>query len=260
MEQGRALGHTMIGCDVAYADPCKEEGKPQLFFPARSLQWEHLKGVDRVIHSAGQLGTAETFTNPTRAVHENIVETLLVLEKCIEVGLPITYITLGNNWYNPYSITKNCAADFVRMYGQVHDLRTQVAVTYNVFGPYQKWKPVRKIVPEFMTRLLSGKPVELFFGGHTQVDMVYAPDVARAILENEDSGTHYYGSGVARSVKSVAEYCAHALKLRCSFIILGARQGETGPAAIASEPLRNQTPYPEAMKITADWYRANYRP
>lgn len=252
MEQGRAMGHDMAGCDIV--------GTPAFRKESSDLTIGELAKFERVIHSAGVLGTSETIAEPRIAVNWNITNTLDMLRKCHSLRLPFTYLTLGNNWLNPYSITKNCAAEFVRMYNVVHGLPTQVAVAYNVFGPYQKWKPVRKIVPEFMTKLIDKKHVELFFGGDTRVDMVYAPDVARAIIQNEASGTAHYGSGNPRSVAQVAEDCAKALGAGMEFVKLGARPGETDAAAIAPYPLYNLTPYEDALKTTAEWYRDNYRP
>lgn len=250
MEQGESMGHDVRGCDVV--------GDPMIRARAEYLDDRHLKGIERVIYSAGVLGTSETLANPIQAVGQNVSAVIKVLELCRQHGVSFTYLTLGNNWLNPYSITKNCAADFVRMYHVVHGLSTQVAVCYNVFGPYQKWKPVRKIVPEFMTRLLRGEPVELFNNGEQNVDMCYAPDVARAILDNTHGMTQHYGSGKEMKVATVAQLCANALGVELETKDLGPRPGETGEAAIAPYPMPNQTRMDEALRITAEWYQENY--
>lgn len=254
MEQGCAIGHEMIGLDVA--------GAPDIRLNASSVDCELLRvwAIKRVIDCAGVLGTQETFEQPALAVGVNVLATLSLLKTCLTSLVPFTYLTLGNNWLNPYSITKNCAAEFVRMFNVVHGLPTQVAVCYNVFGPFQKWKPVRKIVPEFMTRLIDGKHIELFDCGEQLVDMVYAPDLARAVIGSVGVGVEYYGSGVPRRVKEVAADCAAALGKPLNFVNLGKRPGETGPAAIAPEGLPNQTPYEDALNTTARWYQDNYKP
>ena len=255
MEQGLAMGHEMVGCDQK-----QNSDTPIFWCNAARLIADQLLGFDRVIHSAGILGTSETLENPSVAITENVQITLRVLEVCHKARVPFTYITLGNNWLNPYSITKNCAVEFVRMFNVVHGLPTQVAVCYNVFGPYQKWKPVRKIVPEFMTRLIERRPIEYFNGGEQLVDMVYAPDLARAILQSTGVGTEHYGSGQPRRVSDVAADCARALQVENFEIVnLGLRPGETGPAAISPEPMPNQTPYEQAMLETGKWYVDNYR-
>lgn len=232
-------------------------GTPDWACCAEVIPIDALKHFDRVIHSAGVLGTSETLEAPCGAVEANVTRTLRVLRLCHEAKVPFTYITLGNNWLNPYSITKNCAAEFVRMYRVVHGLKTQVATCYNVFGPYQKWKPVRKIVPEFMTRILRGEPIELFGGGKQHVDMVYAPDMARAILNNPDAEEAHYGSGVARTVHGVALDCIKVMGENYPTRLenIGDKPGETGPAAIAPYPIPNQTDYFEALQTTAEWYR-----
>lgn len=247
MEQGRAWGYTMTGCDIM--------GTPDKLQSAKDVD---VKGFDRVIHAAGLLGTSELISCPQTAVQANVLETLAILANCLHANVPFTYITLGNNWLNPYSITKNCAADMVRMYREVLGAHTQVAICYNLFGPYQKWAPVRKIVPEFMTRIIAGLPVQLNDSGLQHVDMVYAPDVAREILRHTDAVDYHCGSGVARTVAQVAGDCAMALGAKLRTESLPPRKGETGPAAIAPHGLDYATDYTVAMKVTADWYLQHF--
>lgn len=247
MEQGRAIGYEMFGMDIC--------GNPQFRKNVADVTSRDVSGLDRVIDSAGVLGTAETFAAPEHAVHVNVLGAITVLNACRREGVPMTYITLGNDWLNPYSITKNCAADFVRMFHTAYGLPTQVAVAYNLFGPYQKWTPVRKIVPDFMVKMLRDEPVDLFFGGLKMVDLVYAPDVAKALLMNMDTGMAHYGTGASMSVQNVLAACALALDLNPKINSLGPRPGETGEAAIAPYPIANITPIDEAMRVTADWYR-----
>ena len=251
MEQGRMLGHEMLGLDRYECEFIT------LSKDAASLCGADLieLGVERVIHAAGTLGTQETLDHPEECVQNNIVATLQVLRACRTAGAMMTYITLGNTCLNPYTITKNCAAEFVRMYASVHELQAQVVVLYNLFGPRQKWQPVRKIVPEFMTRLLDGKPVQLFNGGQSLVDMTYVVDAAVAILNDVELGDRFHGSAEAVTVESVAEACAQVLGVDYKAELLGSRPGETGPAAIAPYPIPNQTPFWTALRVTAEWYR-----
>lgn len=249
MEQGRSMGHDMIGCDIS--------GNPDIPLLAEQVSDTLLKRLhcERVIDCAGVLGTQETLANPTEAVAGNITTALNVLTACRDAGVPIAYLTLGNDWLNPYSITKNCAAEFVRMFNRVYELPTQVAVCYNAYGPFQKWKPVRKIVPEFMTKLLRDEEIELFFGGEQLVDMCYAPDVARSVLNDHSTGVRHYGSGRAMTVLSVLMECGKALGIEPKWRDAGHRPGETGAAAIAPYGMPTITQFQDAIRTTAAWYR-----
>lgn len=243
-QRAAVMGMKVVSMDVA--------GNPDV------KELEKFKEFERVYHLAGTLGTSETMDDPAGAVRNNIIYTLEVLEKCKASRTPLTYVTLGNNWINPYSITKNAAADFCRMYSANFGMNIQIAVTYNVFGSHQKTAPVRKIVPEFMSRLIRGQSVEIYGDGSQLVDMVYAPDLANGLLSNHKPATTHFGSANARSVYDVAQDCAQALGIN-GFKIknVPARNGETSHGAISPYPMKSVSFYPPALKATADWYKEN---
>jgi len=227
----------------------------------RTIRRDDIAGFDRVYHVAGELGTAETFDNPENAVDVNIVGTLHVLETAAAVKVPVSYVTLGNDWLNPYSITKNAASAFCRMYNEESWLATQVVVTYNLYGPYQKVGPVRKIVPEFMKSLLSQGRVEVFGTGRQVVDMVYARDFAEELLNRTNPGVLHIGTGVPHTVLEVAELCASVLGLSESYetMILARRRGEPeGSTSLSPHGYKTIEPTPiyEALSVTARYYEA----
>jgi UDP-glucose 4-epimerase len=251
-EVARAKGHEVISSDIA--------GTPQLRKAVEQLTAADLEPYDRIYDFSGSLGTAESFSTIGLFIENNILNSVHLFEICRRLNKSLVYLTLGNRWLNPYSITKNAAADFCRMFAREYRCEFQVAVTYNAFGPYQKWQPVRKIVPEFFTRLLSGRPIELFNNGSQPVDMVYARDLAEALLANHEAGTFYYGSGIARPVKQVAQDCADALGIEPEFVYLPRRVGENIEGGVVSEsPMHPCTEYMTALRATAEWYRSNYR-
>ena len=255
IESGNKHGHQMVNVDCA--------GKPTMLMYAGDMTAHDLEDIERVIWSAGVLGTVETFDDPESAVKSNILDALHVLRLCLDKNIHFTYITLGNTWLNPYSITKNCMNDFCRMYldngrWSSKPVPVQVGTTYNVFGPRQKVGPVRKIVPYFLSQLIKGEPIELFFEGKQHVDMVYAPDLADAIIENDETGFQFYGSAVARTVKDVAIECGRAMFIMPEFIKAGNRRGETGEGAIAPyKEFIHETPFEQAIALTAKWYKEN---
>lgn len=247
MDVGKQLGHSMVGFDLSR--------KSDFPINAANIRPQDIEGYDCVIHAAGVLGTRETMDNPLRAIQGNVCDLIPVLESCRQASVPITYVTLGNNWLNPYSISKNCAADFVNMYRVAHMCQTQTAIVYNVFGPRQKWEPVRKIVPEFMRRIIKGEPIELYDGGNQPVDLVYAPDLALDLIKKAgQTGPHHYGTGKRITVKEAAQLCSNALGMKWDFVSLPPRIGETNHSSVSPYSMPHITPMDEAMKVTADWY------
>jgi UDP-glucose 4-epimerase len=134
------------------------------------------------------LGTQETIGDPSPAAETNLLGTLNVLHAAKRYDLPMVNIAVGNWWMNnPYSITKNCAERFVEMYRDENGLRAANLRCVNAYGPRQAAAPpfgsgkVRKIMPAFICRALSGMPVEVYGDGSQVSDCVWVGDVARAL-------------------------------------------------------------------------------
>lgn len=243
--------------DVVVLDVAGRHG-PYLDY--RFIEAKDLAGFDRVIHCGGVLGTSELIGDEEHAVDVNIVGTLRVLRAALESNVHLTYITLGNDWLNTYSITKNASAAFCRMFHEEHGAKVQIAVTYNVYGPGQKYRPVHKIVPEFMVRLLRHQTVTLYNGGENVVDMVFVTDLAEAIASNDALGTVHYGSGVPLKVREVYGLCAEAVGTSTEVVSVPRRKGESGEAAISPYAMSaNLMPIKEGLSATADYYRQNLR-
>jgi UDP-glucose 4-epimerase len=243
------LGHDVTSYDLAGFPPVD----------VLAMTPDMVNGFDRIFHLAGRLGTHETFADPQGTVRTNILGTLNVLQCALKHRIPLTYVTLGNDWLNPYTITKNAASRFCAMYHQYYGLPVQVAVTYNCFGPGQKCFPVRKIIPQFMYCLLKRQPVDLNAGGRQVVDLVYAPDLARALLENDRPGTRHYGTAEPITVKKTALLCAEALGISNPDIRdTPPRPGEPLESrSLAPYPMNIRTPLSESLRLTAEWYRRN---
>lgn len=176
--------------------------------------------VDGWVHLAAVLGTQETVTNPRSAVHSNVIGGLNVLEAAAEHGLPGVYICVGNHWMNnPYSISKTTVERLVHMYNNERGTRVNMVRAVNAYGPRQAaaapFGPakVRKIVPAFVCRALSGMPIEVYGDGLQISDMVHVSDLARSLVravEAADAGQVFprpieVGPRAHQTVLSVAD-------------------------------------------------------
>lgn len=197
--------------------------------------------VDGVIHLAGVLGTQETISNPLPAAETNILGGLNVLEACAQYDVPLTNIAVGNYWMNnTYSITKNTIERFVDMYVRFRGSRMSVVRALNAYGPRQvaaePFGPsrVRKIMPSFICRALTGLPIEIYGDGRQVMDMIYVQDVAKILvsaLEKTDDGSgnmlYEAGTGRATTVNQIAQIVAG---------VVGEKTGK--PVAIDRLPMR----------------------
>lgn len=183
---------------------------------------EAIAHVDGVIHLAGVLGTQETIDNPRPAVETNVMGGLNVLEACAQYELPLVNIAVGNYWMNnTYSITKNTVERFVEMFNRFRETRFAVVRALNAYGPRQSavapWGPskVRKVMPSFICRALSGQTIEVYGEGDQIMDMIFVGDVANILvgaLEALDKGatldTLEAGTGRRTTIEQIARFVA----------------------------------------------------
>lgn len=144
--------------------------------------------VDGIIHLAAVLGTQETVKNPRPAFKTNGLGGMNVLEAAAQYDLPFVNICVGNYWMNnSYSITKNAFERAVMMFKKENGTRAANVRCVNAYGPRQAAAPpfapgkVRKIMPAFICRALSGMPIEVYGDGEQVSDMVWVGDVATAL-------------------------------------------------------------------------------
>ena len=188
---------------------------------------EAMAHADSWIHLGGVLGTQETIFNPRPAAHTNVLGGLNVLEAADQYGLPGVNIAVGNWWMNnTYSITKNTVERFAEMFRKERGTPVTTVRGLNVYGPGQSVaqpfgvSKVRKIMPAFICRALTGQPIEVYGDGLQVMDMIYIDDIAsvlvKALKYTETNGGYNEaieaGNGldttvldIARSVQSSVE-------------------------------------------------------
>lgn len=220
----------------------------------------NLPGIDAVIHLAGRLGTSETFGVEHETADVNILGALTVADQCARRGLPMVWIGTGHYGQpNPYAITKGCAQDLLLARGNV-----AVVKAYHAYGPGQKSYPphgkslVRKIIPSFVNRALSGMPIEINGNGSNVIDLVHVDEVARVLVDAIDGPTGVVleaGTGRGMTVREVAEQVRDLCGSDSPIVHHPMRAGEPeGAIVVAANPLCDDRPFPFGMAQTIDYY------
>ena len=206
-----ARGHKVMVYDVA---------KP--FFPCvihmsgcvqdKTKLWSAIEISDAVMHLAGVLGTAETIEDPLLPINVNITGSVDVFEACRRFDKRACYIAVGNHFMNnSYAITKTAAERFALMYNAEHGTRIAVVRGLNAYGPYQKHKPVRKVIPNFIIPALRDEPILIYGSGEQIMDFIYVEDLAeilcRALLDDHGCYDRIFeaGSGRRTTINFVAQ-------------------------------------------------------
>lgn len=237
--------------------------------------------VDGIIHLAAVLGTQETIANPRPAVEVNGIGGANVLAAAHQYGLPLVNIAVGNHWMrNSYSTTKRMVERLLEQYQNEFGSPFASVRCVNAYGPRQGAAPpfaagkVRKIVPSFTCRALSGMPVEVYGDGKQVSDCVYVGDVARALvatLEHCAAGatpkaTVEVGPAVHADVLDIAERILVLTESTAGIVHLPMRPGEEPGARVTADPetLRMVGIDPASLvgldaglARTVEWFRAN---
>jgi nucleoside-diphosphate-sugar epimerase len=221
----------------------------------------NLTGITGVIHLAGALGTSETFGHEHEVADVNILGALTVADQCERRRIPMVWIGTGHKGQpNPYAITKGAAEDLLLARGNVAIVRA-----FHAYGPGQKSFPphgtghVRKIMPSFINRALTGMDVEIHGDGSNVIDLVHVDEVARILVDALDGPTGVVleaGTGLGMDVRSVAEAVIKMTGSSSQIVHLPMRPGEPEGAVVVAESPLSDKPFPYGMAATIDHYAA----
>lgn len=254
---------------------------------------EAVAHVDGVIHLAAVLGTQETIYNHRPAAETNIFGSLNILEAANQYNIPVVYAGVGNHWMREYgagtyTITKTAIEDFIRMYNQFRGGRISVVRPVNAYGPGQSVaepfgiSKVRKIIPSFVCRALTGEPVEVYGDGTQISDCVYVVDVAEsfvsalnALAQGQEPGTFEVGPSVSVTVETVARMVIDSVNLHTTIRtpskiqFLPMRPGEVPNSVTSADSSSLEligvdtskfTSLRDGLELTVKWYHQNWLP
>ncbi len=203
-------------------------------------------GCDAIINLAGVLGTAETVGAEQAAARVNILGALSVADAAKRIGVPMVQIGTGHKGQpNPYAITKACAEDLLLARAQWCGQDINVVRAFHAYGPGQKVcsphgeAKVRKIVPSFVCRALTGMPLEVNGSGNQLIDLVHVAEVARILVDALDGPVWGQvieaGTGLATSVLSAAERIIDVCGSSSTIVRVPMRDGEPVVSRVVAE-------------------------
>lgn len=202
-----------------------------------------LKGHSGIIHLAATLGTQETVQHPKPVVKNNILGSLNIFEAVREANIPAVYISVGNHWMNnPYSITKSTAERFALMFNKEFGTKIAIVRGLNAYGPRQKDKPVRKIMPNFIIPALKNEPITIYGDGRQVMDLIYVKDLAkilvRALTMNHGVYDRVFEAGMGQkiTVNQIAKLVIKITGSKSKLIHVQMRPGETPNAMVMAHP------------------------
>lgn len=252
------------------------------------------RGIDAVLHIAGQASIRLSFQDPTADLNVNTFGTINILQQCIKYRVPrlifASSMTIyGNNPVVPtpeatppapisyYAITKYAAERYVHATALRKDLGFDFHVTsmrmFNVYGVRQSLtNAYQGVFAIFIGNVLRGEPINIHSDGEQSRDFVHISDVARAWVDAIDQPASYgqvinLGTGYSISVNMLCDAVLESFgHTRATYPIIyhPAQPGDMRVSAAEisrAKALLGWSPQVEwqhGMRETIEWARSRY--
>jgi UDP-glucose 4-epimerase len=202
---------------------------------------------DAVVHLAAQVSVPHSIQDPLLDQKVNIEGLLRLLEACRHYHVESFIFASSAAVYgtphelpvtedhptvplSPYGLTKRMSEEYLRLYSELHGVRSTVLRFSNVYGPRQPVKGESGVISIFADRLRRGEAPTIFGDGTDTRDYVYVKDVARAVqaaLEARRTGTFNIGTQTSVTLNEL-----YAQLLSVSGLNLPAQYGPPRPGDI----------------------------
>ncbi len=156
-------------------------------------------GIDVVVHFAAETHVDRSVMGPDAFIQTNVVGTKVLLQAALKNGIKLFHHISTDevfgalpidkpeekfteesryNPHSPYSATKAASDHLVRAWHETYGLPVTITNASNNYGPYQD---TEKLIPRFITNLLTGQKVPLMGKGENVRDWIHVLDHAGAI-------------------------------------------------------------------------------
>ena len=236
-----------------------------------------IAGSEAVVHlAAHQL--RDSLRDPRMNAEVNILGTLNVLEACRKEGVKKIIFSSASsiigqplrnpvdeehvcNPKTPYAVTKLAVEHYLSLYQEIYGLNYLVFRFFNIYGPHQK----DGLIPNFLTRLVKGQPVQIFGNGDQVRDYVYVNDLTpifeKALREPIQNTTVNIGTGRGATIMEVLNAASKVVGKEPLIEWKDRQKGEIGNFVADTRKLEQLfgtvpgTPLDDGIRRTYDWVK-----
>jgi len=168
---------------------------------------------------------------------------------------------------SPYAGAKAGADRTVCSYVIAYDIPAVILRPFNQFGPYQH---LEKVVPRFITNMLTNEPLNIHGTGKARRDWVFVNDTVEGIMALLDAPDEKVvgevfnlGTGVSTSVMDLANLVAELMGREQALSYTSERLGQVQNHISSTGKLFEATGFKahttllDGLKQTIEWYDAN---
>ncbi len=168
---------------------------------------------------------------------------------------------------SPYAGAKAGADRLVCSYNIAYNIPSVIVRPFNQFGPYQH---LEKVVPRFITNILSDEPLKIHGDGSARRDWIYVEDTIQGILalmdapDDKVNGEIFnLGTGISTSVVDLADILSDMMGVEIERNFMSDRFGQVQNHISSTDKLesvtgfRAKTTLREGLEKTIEWYGKN---
>jgi dTDP-glucose 4,6-dehydratase len=242
-------------------------------------------GTDLVVNFAAESHNSYAIVNPAAFVRTNVLGVQVLCEAARRAGVRRFHhvstcevygdldLEAGEPFpesapyrpHTPYSASKAGGDHVVRAYHETFGLPITITNCANTYGPFQF---PEKVIPLFVTRALSDRPLPVYASSQNRREWVHVLDHCRAIEQvvgrGREGETYHVGSGVEMSVEQVADLVLDALDKPASLKVrVPDRPGHERRHALDWTRIRSElgwqpeVGFDQGLAETVGWYAAN---
>lgn len=194
-------------------------------FGNRGLLAEALQGIEIVFHLINTSLPKTSNDDPAYDVQSNVIETLFMLEKCVELGVrKVVFISSGGTVYGrplhlpiaedgqtdpecSYGITKLMIEKYLALYHHLYGLDYVVVRPSNPYGSRQNPHGIQGAIPVFLGKVAKNEPIEIWGDGSVVRDYLFIDDlidgICRAAFTPSQDRMFNLGSGKGLSLNEI---------------------------------------------------------
>ena len=260
------------------------------FFKADITNFRQLEKIfmkekpDKVVHAAAQVQVVKSMTEPQEDARINIIGGINVLECSRRAKVKkFVYLSTGGALYGEpeylpadenhpihpiscYGTSKRAFEYYLYLYNANYGTNYVGLRFSNVYGPYDNPGSGR-VIPNFIMAFFRNKAPFITGDGKQGRDFIYVGDVAQAVLAalHKSPKEKFFNVGTEKlvTVSQVYTLTKKILKSNVKARYTPARKGEVQQIYLKCERARKylgwraKVAFPDGMKKTIDWFRAN---
>jgi len=143
---------------------------------------------DMIFHLAALARIQPSLTNPSKALENNFLSTVNILEYGRENNIPIVYAGSSSKHHapygSPYAWSKWGGEQLCELYSTCFQLPTAVCRFYNVYGPYQLEEgEYSTVVGIFEKQYRNNEPLTITDKGEQRRDFTHVEDIVSGLVK-----------------------------------------------------------------------------